>query len=309
MTFKTITMKSYTIKQVDAFTDRVFTGNPAAVVLNAIGLSDGQMQLIAREMNLSETAFVLPATDATHDLELRWLTPTKEVNLCGHATIATFHALAEEKMFGLGENPNKQFRVKTRSGILPVLVEKNNDKVMVKFGIPVPTFEKFDGQITDLFNTLSVPTEQLDKSLPVLISSTRYLYLPFINREPLLKMSPDFQLLKQLLLRRNLTGVCVFTTETKHSTSVAHSRFFAPAIGIDEDPVTGSAQGELACYLYLQKRLNDTDGTVRATLEQGYVINRGGRVWAELTVSNDTIQSASISGYAITVMNGQLLVE
>jgi PhzF family phenazine biosynthesis protein len=92
-----MTMKAYTIKQVDAFTDRAFTGNPAAVLLNASGLSDEQLQLIAREMNLSETAFVFPATDSTHDLELRWFTPTKEVNLCGHATIATFHALAEEK--------------------------------------------------------------------------------------------------------------------------------------------------------------------------------------------------------------------
>ncbi len=302
-------MKAYIIKQVDAFTDRAFTGNPAAVLPDASGLSDEQLQLIAREMNLSETAFVFPATDSTHDIELRWFTPTKEVNLCGHATIATFHALAEEKRFGLGETPNKDFRVKTRSGILPVSVERRDDKAMVKFGIPVPTFQKFDGQIADLFGTLSVPTEQLDKSLPVLISSTRYLYLPFINREPLLKMSPDFQLLKQLLLRRGLTGVCVFTTETKHPTSAAHSRFFAPAVGIDEDPVTGSAQGELACYLYLQKRLQGTDGQIPVTLEQGYVINRGGRVWAELVVKNGTIESVSISGYAITVMNGQLLVE
>lgn len=301
-------MNAYIIKQVDAFTDRAFTGNPAAVLLDASGLSDEQMQLIAREMNLSETAFVLPATDETHDLELRWLTPTKEVNLCGHATIATFHALAEEKRFGLGETPNKQFRVKTRSGTLPVSVEQRDEKIMVKFSIPVPTFEKFDGQIADLFSTLSVPTEQLDQSLPVLISSTRYLYLPFINREPLLKMSPDFQSLKQLSLRRGLMGICVFTTETKHPTSAAHSRFFAPAVGIDEDPVTGSAQGELACYLYAQKRFPDSDGTISVTLEQGYVINRGGRVWSELVTKNGKVESVSISGYAITVMNGTLLV-
>ncbi|MCS6988869.1 MAG: PhzF family phenazine biosynthesis protein [Chloroherpetonaceae bacterium] len=301
-------MKTYQIKHVDAFTDRAFTGNPAAVVLDASGLDDEQMQLIAREMNLPETAFVLPAQDGSCDLELRWFTPTKEVDLCGHGTVATFHALAEEKMFGLGEQPNKQFRVKTRSGILPVSVERRGEKTMVKFGVPVPKFEKFDGQISDLFATLSVPVEQLDRTLPVLISSSRYLYLPFVNREPLLKMSPDFQSLKQLTLRRGLAGVCVFTTETKHPTSAAHSRFFAPALGIDEDPVTGSAQGELACYLYLQKRVSGENGAIPVTLEQGYVINRGGRVWAELVVENGAIQSASISGYAITVLNGNLLV-
>jgi trans-2,3-dihydro-3-hydroxyanthranilate isomerase len=105
-----------------------------------------------------------------------------------------------------------------------------------------------------------------------------------------------------------LTGICVFTTETKHPTSTAHSRFFAPAVGIDEDPVTGSAQGELACYLYAQKRVPDSDGTISVSLEQGYVINRGGRVWSELVAKNGKIQSVSISGYAITVMNGSLLV-
>lgn len=301
-------MKTYRIKHVDAFTDRAFTGNPAAVVLDGSGLDEEQMRLIAREMNLPETAFVLPAQDETHDLELRWFTPTKEVNLCGHGTIATFHALAEEKLFGLGEQPSKTFRVKTRSGVLPVDVERRDEKTMIKFGIPVPSFEKFDGQISDLFATLSVPTEQFDSSLPAKISSSRYLYVPFVNREPLLKMNPDFQALKQWTLRRGLTGVCVFTTETKHPTSAAHSRFFAPAVGIDEDPVTGSAQGELACYLYLQKRVSGENGAIPVTLEQGYVINRGGRVWAELVVKNGAIESVSISGYAITVMNGNLLV-
>ncbi|RFM24999.1 MAG: PhzF family phenazine biosynthesis protein [Candidatus Thermochlorobacter aerophilum] len=122
-------------------------------------------------------------------------------------------------------------------------------------------------------------------------------------------MSRDFQSLKQLSLRRGLTGICVSQLKLNTQPSAAHSRFFAPAVGIDEDPVTGSAQGELACYLYLQKRIEGTDGKIPVTLEQGYVINRGGRVWSELVVKNGTIESVSISGYAITVMNGQLLVE
>jgi PhzF family phenazine biosynthesis protein len=122
-------------------------------------------------------------------------------------------------------------------------------------------------------------------------------------------MSPDFQMLKQLLLQRNLTSVCVFTTETKHPTSAAHSRFFAPAVGIDEDPVTGLAQGELACYLFKHNRLPQSDSVISVALEQGYIINRGGRgCGRNFVIKNGVIESVSISGYAVTVMNGKMLV-
>ncbi|TDI14446.1 MAG: PhzF family phenazine biosynthesis protein [Acidobacteria bacterium] len=115
------------VQQLDAFTDRSFAGNPAAVVSQADGLTAEQMQAVAREMNLSETVFVQQATDPEADLQIRWFTPTTEVDLCGHATIACFHALARGGLHGLGDPGDHQLQVQTRSGTLPVRVEHGND--------------------------------------------------------------------------------------------------------------------------------------------------------------------------------------
>jgi PhzF family phenazine biosynthesis protein len=300
-------MRTYKFKKIDAFTDRAYTGNPAAVVMVADGLQDDEMQLIAREMNLSETAFLFSPTDKTYDLNLRWMTPAVEVDLCGHATIAAFHALAELGLYGLDAAGDHSFRVKTKSGVLPIHVYRDEKIIRVTMGLPVPTFEKYGGQKSDLCNAFSVPMELLDNSLPIWKANNGYVFIPFINREPLLKMKPDSEALKNLSAKHSVTAFCAFTTDTKYQTSAAHSRFFAPLWGVDEDPVTGSAQGPLACYLYQNGRVRG-NGKIPVTLEQGYEIARGGRVWAELTVEGDNIVELTISGYAVTVMDGQLYI-
>ncbi|MCS7014234.1 MAG: PhzF family phenazine biosynthesis protein [Chloroherpetonaceae bacterium] len=300
-------MRTYKFKHIDAFTDRAYTGNPAAVIMHAEGLTDEEMHLLARELNLSETAFVIPPKDGSYDLELRWMTPTTEVDLCGHATVAAFHALAEVKLYDLGHEGERTLRVKTRSGILPIRVQQQNGTVRVTMGLPLPTFTPYKGQKFELCQAFSVPTELLDHSLPVWLANNGYIFIPFVNREPLLKMKPSFTDLRNLSQKHNITGFCVFTTDTKYATSAAHSRFFAPALGINEDPVTGSAQGPLAVYLYQNGRIKG-EGRIPVTLEQGYEMGRGGRVWAEIEVENGAVQQLWISGYAVTVMNGELYI-
>jgi PhzF family phenazine biosynthesis protein len=120
-------------------------------------------------------------------------------------------------------------------------------------------------------------------------------------------MKPNFEALKNLSSKHGITGFCVFTIDTKYPTSAAHSRFFAPMLGINEDPVTGSAQGPLACYLFQNGHVRG-EGKVPVTLEQGYEIGRGGRVWAELTIENGSVVELTISGYAVTIMDGQLYI-
>ncbi len=300
-------MRTYKLKHIDAFTDRAYTGNPAAVIMHAEGLSDEEMQKIAREINLSETAFVLPAKDDSYDLELRWMTPRTEVDLCGHATIAAFHALAEVKLYDLGQDGERELRVKTRRGILPVRVHQSEGKVRVTMGLPLPKFVPYKGHKFELCQAFAIPTELLDSSLPIWLSDNGYIYIPFVNREPLLKMKPSITDLKTLSQKYHITGFCAFTTDTKYETSAAHSRFFAPLLGIDEDPVTGSAQGPLAVYLYQNGRVTG-EGRVPVTLEQGYEIDRGGRVWAELEVKNGEVCNLWISGYAVTVMNAEIYI-
>ncbi|MFN3386408.1 MAG: PhzF family phenazine biosynthesis protein [Candidatus Thermochlorobacter sp.] len=300
-------MRTYKLKHIDAFTDRAFTGNPAAVIMHAEGLSEEEMQKIAREMNLSETAFVLPPQDASHDLQLRWLTPQAEVDLCGHATIAAFHALAEAKFYDLGQDGEHALRVKTRSGILPIRVYQENGKVRVSMSLPLPNFVPYKGQKFELCQALSLPTELLDNTLPIWLSDLGYIFIPFVSREPLLKMKPSILDLKNLSQKYRINGFCTFTTDTKYETSAAHSRFFAPMLGVDEDPVTGSAQGALAVYLYQNGRVKG-DGRIAVTLEQGYEMERGGRVWAELDVQEGKVCALWISGYAVTVMNAELYI-
>ena len=162
-------MKNYRIKIVDAFTKKPFAGNPAGVVLDANGLTETQMQLIARELNLSETAFILPCDSADANLRIRWFTPTGEVPLCGHATIASFHALAEEGMEGMRTNGQHYFRLQTKSGILAVRVEKNFYGTTIEFELPVPKFKIKKALSAEIFHALGIADKEVKKDLPWLL--------------------------------------------------------------------------------------------------------------------------------------------
>ncbi|MBI4419067.1 MAG: PhzF family phenazine biosynthesis protein, partial [Ignavibacteriales bacterium] len=133
-------MKRISIRHVNAFTTAAYSGNPAGVVPDARGLSEETMQLIARELAMSETAFVLPSTIKIAGLQIRWFTPATEVPLCGHATIAAFHTLAEEGMYGMRQNGTYRFAVQTKSGVLRVIVEKRTRGTTIEFQLPVPAF-------------------------------------------------------------------------------------------------------------------------------------------------------------------------
>src|SRR5262245_958334 len=227
------------IKQVDAFTEVALTGNPAGIITDGSGLTDEQMQTIAREMSVSETAFILPPTSQNADLRIRWFTPSSEVPLCGHATIAAFHALAEEKMHGMKSSGTYNFRVETKSGVLPVSVTKGHHGIDVMFGLSVPKFVRAGQYKLDVMRILNINLEEMETRKPIV--STDYLYVPIRRLHTIFSMKPNFFSMSQFLSNRNLTGICVFTTETMERTSGVHSRFFAPVVGINEDPVTGSA--------------------------------------------------------------------
>ncbi len=168
-------MKSLTVKHIDAFTSKAFAGNPAAVVLSGEGLTEAQMQSTAREMNLSETAFVLPPTNKDADLRIRWFTPTNEVALCGHATIASFHALAEENLYGMKKNGSYPFRLETASGILDVLVVKKGGGATIKFALPMPQFKKNQHLKADFLTSLGLKENDFDKRLPCVSWANAYL--------------------------------------------------------------------------------------------------------------------------------------
>ena len=294
------------VKQIDAFTETPLTGNPAGVVLDANGLAEEQMQMIAREMSVSETAFILPPSSTAADLRIRWFTPAAEIPLCGHATIASFHALAEDCRYNMKQPGSFQFRVETQSGVLPVAVEKTESTIDVLFGLTIPQFTRVGQYKLDVMRILNVSIEEFENRLPLV--ATNYLYVPIRRLHTLFSMKPNFFAMTQFLSNRNLLGICVFTTETVDRTSSVHSRFFAPAVGINEDPVTGPANGPLGVYLFEHGDLKPTGDTIKIVGEQGDVIGRKGRVAVVMKVHDDKVISLSIGGRAVTIFDGEMVV-
>jgi len=294
------------IKQIDAFTTTPHTGNPAGVVSDGKHLTDHQMQSIAREMNLSETAFILPASKQNADLRIRWFSPTMEVPLCGHATIASFHSLAEDGKHGMANRGRYQFRLETASGILPVDVTKTDDLISVMLGLKITPTERVMHYKIDLVRVLNISLSEFESRIPIIRSD--YLYVPVKRLHTLFTMKPNLLNMSNFLDGRKLRGMCIFTTETVDRASVVHSRFFAPNIGINEDPVTGSAHGPLAVHLFESGILDVQDGRCIFQGEQGDAIGRRGRVTVELQVEDNKATSVKIGGNAVTVLEGEMLV-
>ena len=258
--------------QIDAFTDQPFRGNPAAVCLLDRERDEHWMQSVGAEMNLSETAFLLPQKDGW---SLRWFTPTVEVALCGHATLASAHALWEEKLLPA----SKTARFHTKSGLLTA---KKQDG-MIELDFPATREEKTEPPASLL--------EALGISSPRYVGRNKFDYLVEVGSEDEIRsLKPDHARLRQLPVR----GVIV-TSRSSNGGYDFVSRFFAPGSGVDEDPVTGSAH----CCLtpFWAERLKKTE------LNAYQASPRGGMVRVRL--DGDRVK---LGGQAITVLRGELTV-
>lgn len=302
-------MKTYSIKHVDAFTSEPFSGNPAGVVLDARGLTERSMQKIARELNLSETAFILPPTSRGADLQIRWFTPHMEVPLCGHATIASFHAMAEDGLHGMKRSGTYYFRLQTKSGILGIIVDKKFSGTMIEFQLPLPKFKVRAKIPQALLTSLGLKSSDVRYDLPFVSDS--YLYLPLKTLSALARVQPKYAQLRAISQATRTLGISLLCLKTVEESSAVHSRFFAPEAGITEDPVTGSANGPLGVYLYQYVIARDhpvpslllPDGRIEFIGEQGDEIGRRGRVKIRLRVTGHGVKQVSIAGEAVTIMN------
>jgi PhzF family phenazine biosynthesis protein len=258
------------IFQVDAFTDKPFSGNPAAVCILPEARDEIWMQKVAREMNLSETAFLHEQEDG---FNLRWFTPSVEVDLCGHATLASAHILWEAGML----TRQQQARFYTRSGLLTA--ESKGDEVELNFPA---TPEAPATAPPGLSEALGL--------VPKYIGKSKFDYLLEVDSEELVrKLTPDFSLLRTLPIR----GIIV-TGSADSAEYDFVSRFFAPAVGVDEDPVTGSAH---CCLGPFWSKRSGKKSFVAYQASQ-----RGGFV--RVKVEGDRV---CLGGKAVTVLRGELL--
>ena len=313
-------MTEHRFVQFDVFTDRAFCGNPLAVFPEAEGISDERMMQIAREMNLSETVFVLESEKENVLRHLRIFTPAREIPFAGHPIVGTWTALASEGVAQPPDGGNGWRRIfhEVGVGVLPVDIEfKDGQPVQV-----VMTQGKFqildeidDGQEqAELARALGLTREDLDESLPMQVITTGLscLAVPIHSLADLRDCKVNGGLLAEIYMRHGAMGCLPFTRETLEvGAARAHARFFAPADNISEDPATGSACGALGGYLvhHGASNLEPQDGRYNFVIEQGDFIHRPSRVNLSVKGAAGNVEEVKVGGAAVLVARGEVLLD
>jgi len=283
-------MKTIDLHQVDAFTDKIFGGNPAGVVTNANGLSDEEMAHIAREMNLSETVFVSRPTMAKADFQLRWFTPAAEVDFCGHATIGALYQLARLKMYGLGEAGQQLVRVETKIGILNMWSTTKLDNIIASFTTPVATMVEYHLQGEGFAAAFGIPVQAMLPNAKVMLNTALSdIIIPIASPEILEGLSFDFALIRERFRDERIVAFGLLAINDKEEFEV---RGLAPLVGVDEDPFTGRLQAELVATAKYNGLIGQSKNDVISL--QGHFMGRPGK--AHVSVGADGVTKVSGSG-------------
>lgn len=281
---------------VDAFTDEPLSGNVAGVVPDAGGLAEEQLRAIAAELGASETAFLFPSEEA--DRRIRYFTPTREVDLCGHATIASHGFLRST-----GEIDSGTHTLETNVGVLEIEIDEDGTVWMAQ---AEPSVHRVDADYDRLADALGIDRAALvdvGDELPTAVASTglAFLVVPVAFLESLGDATPDAAAIEELSTAFDVAGIYAFTFDTLASESTLHARMFAPAVGVPEDPVTGTASG--ACGAYLDHvGAFDGDAPEELRFEQGHFLDRGGIVRVR------TGEDIRVGGRAAESLEGSIAV-
>lgn len=295
-------MIKYKVIYLDAFSTIPFAGNPCAVLPDASGLTDEQMQNIAREINLSETSFVLPSTQA--DFRVRYFTPRMELPFAGHPTIATSFLLAQNRMIPLQE-PVTRITLEFKIGILPVDINvKNGQPVRVVMTQQPPTFgPRFTVEETAPCFGLDVPDLRSDCPSQVVSTGVSFLIVPARDVEVLGKVRMDRNTLAALCEKADVQAAFMFSIGGFDSNADTHARLFDPT-GTGEDPFTGSAAGAMGAYVVHYQLKSGP----KLVAEQGHFVGRPGQGVLDISGAPDQITSVRLGGAAVKTLEGALIV-
>lgn len=297
---------------VDAFAASAFSGNVAGVVADADALSDRQMQAIAAEFGAPETTFVSKATIAEASLRFRWFTPACEVDFCGHATLGAVHVLLESGRVPSGPASEGAFAfppIQTRSGVLSIAVQRSAAHAgPPTIWLDMPHCEPLTEPVNvpTVCRHLGLDPGLLDGAVRPITTSDRDILLAVRDTPTLLSLSPSMSDLARFCTGQRLRGVMVTTTKPLTRGVAAHSRFFAPACGIDEDPVTGSAHGPLALHLVRSGAVAVVDGRAEFLCAQSKAGERAGVVRAIVDLTADHSPRVCVGGECVTTARGTL---
>ena len=273
----------------DVFTDRPLAGNQLAVFTDARGVAEEQLQPLARELNLSETVYVLPAEAGGH-ARIRIFTPGRELPFAGHPVLGTAFVLAAPLQLD-------EIKLETGRGIVPVRLERDGQALAFgRMSQPIPTVSPFGGDEAALLGALGI--QQSELPVEVYDNGAVFVYVALPSREAVAGLTPDFNALLQL---DDLVGVMCFAG----AGSSWKARMFAPGAGVAEDPGTGSAAGPLAVHLARHGRIGFGEEIV---IEQGAEVARPCFLHARVDGSADAIERVEVGGSAVIVARGEFRV-
>ncbi len=283
---------------VDAFTETRFEGNAAGVVLDADHLSVTEMQRLARELNASETAFVKAGTNGSFDV--RFYTPTTEINFCGHATVGLFHTLAKTGKLKLA-NGVGQFTEHTKGGSFPIRVDEENGRILVTMTQQEYKMTSLPFDAEQIVSALGLKMNDMDKDFPPMLARTANKHLMIGLKSGALKRIDFYQhQLGKLLHHCDVSTAHVFS---KEGDNVFSARNFAPHIGIPEDPATGSAAGAFGAYLHRVGQSHN--GVTEITISQGNEMGRPSRLTVKVHVDDGIFEKVEVSGTAVIAFHLQ----
>lgn len=263
-------------------------GNPAGVVLDAEKLLREEKMRVAKILGFSEAAFVSKSKLA--DFKVEFFTPNEEIDMCGHATIATFYYLYHSRIVKPG-----LYTQETKAGVLKMEVKDDGTIIMDQ---KLPEYFGYV-KVEILADALNVNKEAILKTnLKPQIVSTGYrdIMVGLIDRQELFNLKVNQDKISKINKDTETTGIHVFTLDTFYPDSIAHCRNFSPLYGIPEDPATGGDAGALACYLFKNGKLKTTKGLI---IEQGYAINKPSKILVDLEVKNGDIARVRVGGKAV----------
>jgi len=301
-------MRKLPMKQVDVFTDGPLAGNPLAVILDGKGLTSEEMQAVAREMNLSETTFVLPSTTPEAHYKVRIFTPLKEIPFAGHPSIGTAHALVEEGRIRVKQQLTT-VRQEVGIGVLPIEIEQlSGGRHVITMTQGAPRLGRTITDLTDLAQALGIPADEIGPDqLPVQVSSTGLdqLMVPLRSLQRVAALVPDYGRLKEVEKRLGVSGCLIFALKTFRPEAHVHARFFAPSVGVFEDPATGSAAGALGAYLVAHKVFGP-ENPVSFNIEQGLEMQRPSLITVTVHHAEGMPSLVKVGGRSVTVISGEL---
>ncbi len=300
-------MRAYHYQLLDVFTNQAFGGNQLAVFTDAEDLSSTTMQQFAKELNLAEITFVLPPQHAQNDFHIRIFTPAMELPMAGHPTVGTAYILAKMGLIALDESP-KIVRFEEQVGVIEVSIQhKEGDIQQIQMHQPLPEFKTIFEDKEAFAELLSIDANSIRDDLPIQVVTTGvpFVFIPIRDLATMHQLKVRLDVWETLLKDTDSPHIFTFSLETETDDATVHSRMFAPAMGIPEDPATGAASGPLGAYMAKYNLVTDTRNILS---EQGMEMGRSSFIYIDIGYEDGEFQHVVIGGACVHMGEGTLFL-